>query len=466
MTAFHHSLRATALLLLASASTAAFAADKPALNPDQPAPATAPSTMSATVQFSLSALDRALERKVPRHLASIEDRGSQCWHRRILGREVDIDCAYSGSVERVAPVSLRAEHGKLIAAAPLFGAISGQGIGRFARMLHGSAEGQMTVYASARPRLNRDWSVSLDMSESFRWQEPPVLTILGFRVDMARYVTPKIEAQLARVRGDVEASVRELDIKGKAASAWQRAFANVKISDQPEIWLQTTPQSVAFSGLRAEGDVLEGSLEIAGNTTTTIGGEPAANAPTPLPQLGSDVSDPGRFEVIVPIAIDYDAIKRKAQDILAAQSEANFSAQDIEIYPSSGSLVMGIRAAKPQSDGSDWVYLTATPQVDAATGSLRFPDLAVVTDAAAATQGVFGASGMLQALREQLSVGFQAGFDQIVASANAKLTRPLGDGFRSEGKLTSAGIANVRLLPDRVQIDLRAGGRLKLIYGG
>src|SRR5262249_407488 len=152
-----------------------------------------------------------------------------------------------------------------------------------------------------------------------------------------------------RVRGDVEASVRDLDIRAKAEAAWRHAFANVKISDQPEIWLQGTPQSVAFSGLHAAGDVLEGSIEIAGTTTTWMGSEPAPNPPTALPQLGSEVENPGRFEIIVPVAIDYDAIKRKAQDILAAQSEANFSAQDIEVYPSSGSLVMGIRAGKPQS---------------------------------------------------------------------------------------------------------------------
>lgn len=157
MTTFHHSLSAATLLLLASVSSASFAADKPAMNPDRPAQATAPSTISATIQFSLAALDRELERKVPRRLASIEDRGSRCWHRRILGREVDIDCTYSGYVQRVAPISLRAEHGKLVAAAPMFGALSGQGIGRFARLLHGSAEGQMMAYASARPRLDRDW---------------------------------------------------------------------------------------------------------------------------------------------------------------------------------------------------------------------------------------------------------------------------------------------------------------------
>jgi uncharacterized protein DUF4403 len=461
MTAFRQSLRATTLLLLASVSTTAFAADKPALNPDQPAPATAPSKMSATVEFSLATLDRELERKVPRRLTSIADRGSECWHRRILGREVDIDCEYSGYVDRVAPISLRAERGRLVAAAPLFGSVSGQGIGRFARMLHGSAEGQMMVYASARLRLNRDWSVSMDMSEGFRWQEAPVLQILGFRIDMARYVTPKIEAQLARVRGDVEANVRDLNIRGKAENAWQRAFANVKISDQPEIWLQTTPQSVAFSGLRAEGDVLEGSIELAGITTTTVGSEPAANAPTPLPQLSGEVTDPGKFEIIVPIAIDYDAIKQKAQDILATQSETHVSGADIEVYPSSGSLVIGARIGK----SGEWIYLTATPQVDPATGSLRFPDLAASADAAATAQGAFDPA-LLQTLREQLSVDFKAGYDQVVASANARLTRPLGNSFRSEGKLTSAGVANVLLLSDRIQVNLRADGRLKLIYGG
>jgi hypothetical protein len=281
---------------------------------------------------------------------------------------------------------------------------------------------------------------------------------------MSRYVTPKIEAQLARVRGDVEANVRNLNIRGKAESAWRQAFANVKISDQPEIWLQTTPVSVTFSGLRAEGDVLEGSLELAGNTTTTIGQEPPANTPTPLPQLGSDVSDPGRFEIIVPVAIDYDAVKQKVQDILAAQSETNVAPGDIEVYPSSGSLVIGIRMGKTSTTDGDWIYLSATPKPDTGTQSLRFPDLAVVSDAAAAAGPI--ASGALQNLRQQLSLDFQAGFAKIVASANAGLTRPLADGFRSEGKLTSAGVSAVRLLPGRIQVDLRADGRLKLIYGG
>lgn len=110
-----------------------FAAEKPPLTAVTPPQTTTTSTVSASLQFSLEALDRALERKVPRRLATIDDDGRSCWHRRILGRMVNIDCEYSGYVDRTGPISLRAEDGRLEAAMPLFGAVSGQGIGRFAR---------------------------------------------------------------------------------------------------------------------------------------------------------------------------------------------------------------------------------------------------------------------------------------------------------------------------------------------
>lgn len=84
---------------------------------DQPQPpgptaaTTVQSKISAIVEFSLPALDRALERRVPRRLATFDERTTRCWHRRIFRREVDIDCAYSGFVERTGPISLRAERG-------------------------------------------------------------------------------------------------------------------------------------------------------------------------------------------------------------------------------------------------------------------------------------------------------------------------------------------------------------------
>ena len=132
------------LWLAALLSSPCLAMDKPPLAPDPAAPLTTPSRISAIVEFGLADIDRALERKIPKVLVSFDDRTTSCWHRRVLGRMVNIDCTYSGEVERTGPVSLRAEGGRLVGTTPLFGSVEAEGTRGFARMLRGEAEGAMT----------------------------------------------------------------------------------------------------------------------------------------------------------------------------------------------------------------------------------------------------------------------------------------------------------------------------------
>jgi Domain of unknown function (DUF4403) len=456
------------LAIALQASAVKSASSKPPLSPDADAAAVASSTVSATLEFGLEALDRALERNVPKRIATFKDRVTSCWHRRFLRREVNIECVYSGYVERTGGVSLRAEGGRLSTAAPLFGTVSAQGIRGLGRLLHGTAEGQMTVYASARPQLRPDWSVALDMSEGFRWAAPPTLTILGFRINLERYVDPRIRSELERVQADVAAHIRALDIRRKAEAVWQRAFATVKICEQPEIWLRSTPQSIAFSGIRVEREILQGSAEIAGTTETMVGSEPGAQTPTPLPRLGRDVSEPGRFEIIVPVNIDYGMIRQKVRDILATRAEnAGPALRDVAIYPSDGKIVVGLRLAAPNASAGegDWIYLTATPQINADAQVVQFPDLALIDDGANSVAVLVKDSGFLSALQERLRIDYQAERDRIIASANERLSRPLGNGLRSEGRISSAGVAEVLLLASDLRLDLRASGRLKILFG-
>lgn len=464
----HQTITYLLVAAIASVSTAALAADKPPLIADRDVPASTASSVSAAVEFSLSSLDRALERKIPKRLASINDRGSSCWHRRILGRMVNIDCEYSGYVERTGPVSLRAENGRLIATMPLFGTVSGQGIGRFARLLHGTGEGALTVYATSRPRLRPDWSVALDMSEGFRWQEPPVLQILGFRINLTRYIEP-IRDQVSRVQRDAAASVAAMNIRGKAEAAWRQMFAPVKIIDSPAVWLTMTPSSVAFSGMRTRGDALEGSIEIAGSTATTIGSEPSPTTPTPLPALTKDVENPGQFAVIVPIDISYDQIREKIQNFTTARAQIGGpGVKEISVYPSAGKIVAGLHLEfGSDAKGDTWIYVTATPVVDANSQTLQFSDLSIAANSPAedASSATLGNPSFLQDLQQQLSQTFQTEWQAALASANTRLSRPLGNGFRSEGHLASAGLSGISLLPGGIRINLRASGELRILYG-
>lgn len=444
-------------------------ADQPVKQAVPAPPLTAESRISAAIEFSIPALDRALERRVPKRLATFADRATLCWHRRMLGREVDIDCEYSGFVERTAPISLHAERRRLEGAVPIYGRVEGQGLGRFARLLHGAGEGALTIYATARPRLKPDWDVDLDMAEGFRWEEPPAVRILGFTINLSRFVEPRVREQLGRIRAEASAYMRSLDIRGKAETAWRQAFTPVKIFDTPEIWLRMTPQTVAFAGTRAHGDVLEGAIEMRGTTETSIGAQPAVNTPTPLPPLGTDVGEPGSFEVVVPFVVDYNVIRAKIQDLATALNGAGYALRDTQIYPSGDKIVLGLRLAATGAGGEDgdWIYLTATPRPSAQDRMVDFPDIAISPTAKSAASSLanwFNDPNNIQMLRQRLQLAYQDQLDKIVASADARLSRSLGNGFRSEAHLAASGNPSIVLLTDAIRIDFRVKGDLKILY--
>ena len=68
---------------------------------------------------------------------------------------------------------------------------------------------------------------------------------------------------------------------------------------------------------------------------------------------------------------------------------------------------------------------------------------------------------LIQKLQDQVQVAYQEQTQAIIASANARLTRPLADGLRSEGHLTAASVAKVLLLPHAIRLDVRASGDLR-----
>ena len=463
-----------ALGLLGLGSTA-FAADKPALVPDTVAPFTTDSRISATIEFSLKALASDIEQDIPRRLASIDERVS-CVHRRVLFFRVNANCDIYGYVERSGPVSLYGRGDRVYGSVPIYGALEGQGANRFTARIHGETEASATIETEAHPQLTRDWSLDLNFSDGFHWSEPPVLHVLGRAIPLSNYAEPRIRAQLANVRTRALAAARRLDLHGKAASAWRDAFQPVELSENPQVWLQMTPQSAAFAGVRADAGVLRGSLELSGSAQTFVGQQPPAVTATALAPLGRDVSEPGTFDVILPVRVGYDLLKDKiTQTIAAIGPVAGMSVRDVEVYPSSGKLVVGLRVAKvsdakasdTKASGTDanagqWVYLIGGVQVDADGHAIRLSDLAAATDDEAVASVV---NPLVAQLRDKMSVDYGIAYDNLLNAANAKLTRPLKDGFRMEGHLSSAKLEKVYLPADGIVVALRASGDLKILYG-
>src|ERR1700742_1220692 len=276
---------ALAALSLAFLCSSAHAADKPPLAPDTVPPFSTVSRISASIEFGLPALATEIDRDIPRRLATIDERVS-CVHRRGVFFRGNAHCDIYGYVERTAGVSLYGRGDLVYGSVPIHGAIEGQGANRFTARIHGETEASATIEVEARPELSHDWSLGLNISDGFRWSEPPVMHVMGREIPLSKYAEPRIGSELGVIRERALAAARRLDLHDKAATAWRHAFEPIQLSDNPAIWLQLTPQNASFAGVRADGRVLSGSLELTGSAETVVGQHPAPVTATALPSLG------------------------------------------------------------------------------------------------------------------------------------------------------------------------------------
>jgi hypothetical protein len=458
---------AFAVALIAFAAAPALAADKPPLAPDAPAPFATPSRISFGIEFGLPFLARQIERDVPRGLATFDERVT-CVHRRVLFFRVNANCDIRGYIERTGPISLRGEGTRIIGSTPIYGTVEGQGANRFTRRIHGDTEARMIVEGEARPELRRDWSVDMHFSDGFHWTQPPYLHVLGREIPLARYVEPRIRAQLGRVRARALAAARKLNLRGKAETAWASAFTPIQLVQDPPVWLQLKPETAAFSGTYATPKVLRGTLQIDGTAETLVGATPPAIKASALPPLGSEVTAPGTFDVVLPVRIDYARMKQAIQELATSFALDSVSRlRDVDVYPSSGKLVIGLKIAKAgetDADAGTWYYLAAKPQIDTVAKTIRLAEL-VASDPSSDLGQVLGKSDALEKLKDQLSVSYDAAYQKLKASADKALNRPLKNGFRMEGYLDSAALDKVQLLADGMSIGIRAKGELRLLYG-
>jgi hypothetical protein len=182
--------------------------------------------------------------------------------------------------------------------------------------------------------------------------------------------------------------------------------------------------------------------------------------------LGEDVSAPGTFDVILPVRVGYDLLKEKlAQAIAAMPQVPGITVKDVDVYPSSGKLVIGLRVARASdtdSDAGKWVYLSGMVQADAGCRAIRLSNVGVMTSDESLSPLV---DPIAAQLASRVNVDYGIAYDNLLNAANTKLNRPLKDGFRMEGKLSAAELAGVSLPADGVTIALRASGDLKILYG-
>ena len=153
--------------------------------------------------------------------------------------------------------------------------------------------------------------------------------------------------------------------------------------------------------------------------------------------------------------------------VIAAAPKGEKTIREVQIYPSSGKLVVGLRVAKASdtdASAGEWTWLSSTPNVDPEKQTVQLSDLAAEGADANTTGAMLGDDNLLGQLKQLTNVSYGVAYQNLLIAANQRVTRPLKDGFRMEGNLTSAKLEKVSLLADGLSIALHASGDLKILY--
>ena len=388
-------------------------------------------------------------------------------HRRVLFWRVNANCDVCGFVERSGGVSLYGRGDRVYGSVPIHGALEGQGANRFTARIHGETEASATIEAEARPQLGRDWSLDLNFSDGFHWSEPPVLHVMGREIPLAKYAEPRIRSQLARV---------------SVSTRWPRPGASICTTRRRRPGgMRSSRSSFPTAGGLAANDAAKRGLRRRARQRQGAVGFARALRHAPRPSIGQQrarasrqprcrrsattSSAPGTFDVILPVRIGYDAIKDKISQAIAALPAQDSELREVQVYPSSGKLVIGLRIAKASDsdpNAGQWSYLSGALKVDDASKSVALADLDL------AAQDGEGQSS-LAADRRAIEAGREHRLRRLLPEP-ADGGEPAADAS-AQGRLPhgrQAILGAVRqgpALADGITLALRASGELKILYG-
>jgi hypothetical protein len=141
------------------------------------------------------------------------------------------------------------------------------------------------------------------------------------------------------------------------------------------------------------------------------------------------------------VRIGYSTLRDKIIQVIAATPKGDMTIRKVQVYPSSGKPVVGLRVAKSSETdpaAGEWVYLSAVPNVDGDKQTFQLSDLAADNSIANEIDALLGSDRIVGQLRDQASISYAAAWQNLPDSANPRLTRPLKSGCRVEEHLTSA----------------------------
>lgn len=295
-----------------------------------------------------------------------------------------------------------------------------------------------TITGSVSPILAPDWTVNpqlrvhLDLTKADADLFGKALRI-SFRDKAEQSVNAKLEKLTAQLNSSLQSDPR---IRAGVQRAWDKASAANKISQDPPVWLRTTPLSVAIARPQAAADRISFMLSATVLTDILFTKSKPTSSTTALPDLRNTEPQAGSFDIALPVSArlaDIRPSNEQASAISFRTQYGTFTFKNFALSSGNGLLLIAAdMTASPARLGRPIkarVTLVGAPQLDMDKGELRVRNLSYTIstrNALLQTADWLTEPLIAQELQKRATFRFAEGREDILRRANAKLTTTLG----------------------------------------
>ncbi len=301
----------------------------------------------------------------------------------------DVDYNYSIKREGVATVSgsPAALHIELPVSADGRAGFTGA-LAKALALDHKNFRGSLVAIADATVNLDTNWCPVLSAAVRFEWRDRAQLEIVHnvwLNVDgsVGPQISKAMEDALAKLRGTLTCDM----VRQKVEEVWHPypVQFNVPGGGTAAI-LNFVPEKAAFSGVTYGPSAASLAIGLVGSVDlATV--PSAARGPSAIPTLERIPLTSDRISLALPVRVRWEDLSNAASNLVAGQvfgadspaGHSSVTIDKIEVYPSGQqiALALHISASLPGKwlNSRGWVYLTAAPDVDPSTQTLRAANL-------------------------------------------------------------------------------------------
>jgi hypothetical protein len=333
------------------------------------------SHIALDLRADLGALERALEREVPRKLWEINEPDTEC----VAPEKIDlalfkvktprIKCNIVGTVTR-GRLRLSGRARNLIVTMPINAEVAARDIAGIFSNESGSAAANANL--TIRLDLTPEWQLVSNPQLDYEWTEEPGIEFLGRRITF----TSTADRELEKVRGEVKKIItRELanvGVREAAEEGWREAHAVIELNrENPAVWARLTPQQVRYGGYSVEGRQIILRLGLDAQLETFVGIKPKSETPSPLPRLATRAAADTRSVLHVPVIADYAVLEPVIARALARRSERPFLIEDYgSVTASFDNITVYGTPPGRIAVGADFIATSDMPMVGSAMGRI------------------------------------------------------------------------------------------------